>query len=123
MDNNRNGYTCSIDGSKFSSERGVGAREALGAGLWILISRDGFAYDIFGFLLGSWALRFPARFFNTPTLAPADGSVADSPLGYRAKTGIAGKGMSPSNPWMEEIKLSKACIQTYKYKISRRNHN
>jgi hypothetical protein len=43
------------------------------------------------------ALRFPGRVLDAPTLAPADVSFADSPLGDRAKTGIAKIGISPSN--------------------------
>jgi hypothetical protein len=64
--------------------------------------------------------RLLARVFDARALALADGSLADSPLGDRAKTRIAGKGMSPLNLGMREIKLSKAYIQMYKYKIARR---
>jgi hypothetical protein len=32
-------------------------------------------------------------------------------LSHRLETRIAGIGMSPSNPWIGEMKLSKACIQ------------
>jgi hypothetical protein len=55
-------------------------------------------------------LHFHARVFNAPTLAPADESLANSPLGDRAETGNAGIGMSPSNLGMGEIKLSRAYI-------------
>jgi hypothetical protein len=57
------------------------------------------------------ALRFPARVFDAPALVLADGSLADSLLGDRVETGIAGIGTSPSNPGMTEIKLSKTCIE------------
>jgi hypothetical protein len=41
--------------------------------------------------------RLPTRILEALTLAPAGGSLADSPLGDWAKTGMAGIGMSPSN--------------------------
>jgi hypothetical protein len=66
------------------------------------------------------ALRFPTQVFDAPTLATANGSLAVSPPGDRAETGIVGKEMYHSNPRMGEIMLSKACIQTIKYKILRR---
>jgi hypothetical protein len=78
------------------------------------------------FLVFLWGIRLAvafcllARVFDTPALAPTDGSLADLPLGDRAKTRIVGKGMSPLNPGMGEIKLFKACIQAHKYKITRR---
>jgi hypothetical protein len=70
--------------------------------------------------ISSAAFRLLARVFDAPALAPTDGSLTDSPLGDQVETVIARKGMSPSNPRMGEIKLSKACIQMYKYKITRR---
>jgi hypothetical protein len=56
------------------------------------------------------ALRFPARVFDAPALALADGSHTDSLLGDRVETGTTGIRMTPSNSRMGEIKLSKACI-------------
>jgi hypothetical protein len=97
-------------------EGGVRAGEALGAGLLILIMLADLPVAFSAFFWGvglAVALCFSARIFDTPALAPADGSLADSQLGDRAETGFAGIGMSPSNLGMWEMKLSRACIQTF----------
>jgi hypothetical protein len=105
------------------SNGGVGAGEALGASSLILFMLEVFPVAFLAFFWGvgfADAFHLHARVFDGPALAPADGSLADLPHGDWAKTGIVGKGMCPSNPGMGEVKLSKACIQTYKYKITRR---
>jgi hypothetical protein len=65
------------------------------------------------------ALCFPTRVLDTPVLASADRSLVDSPFEDRAETAIVRIGMSPSNTGMGEIKLSRACIRTHRYKILR----
>jgi hypothetical protein len=72
------------------------------------------------FLVFIWGVRLaaafylPVRVFEALALAPADGSLIDSPLGGPVETGMTEIGMSPSNLGRGEIKLSKACIQTNK---------
>jgi hypothetical protein len=56
------------------------------------------------------AFYLPARVLEASTLALASGSLADSPLRDRVKTGMAEIEMSPSNLGIGEIKLSKDCI-------------
>jgi hypothetical protein len=56
-------------------------------------------------------LHFLGQVLDVLVLAPADGSLADSPLRDQVETGIAGIWMCPSNLGMREMKLSKACIQ------------
>jgi hypothetical protein len=85
----------------------------LGAGSLILIPLDGFPVAFLAFFWGvglAVAFHLPAQVFDAPALALADGSLVDSSHGDRIETRIAGKGMSPSNPGMGEIKLSKAYI-------------
>jgi hypothetical protein len=60
------------------------------------------------------AFRLLARVFEALALAPSKGSLTDSSLGGRAKTGMVRIGTSPSKPGMGEIKLSKAYIQKNK---------
>jgi hypothetical protein len=42
---------------------------------------------------------------------PVEGPWEDSTLGLQAEIGVAWIGISPSNPGMGEVKLSKSCIQ------------
>jgi hypothetical protein len=56
------------------------------------------------------ALRFPTWVFDAPRLALIDGLIVVLPLEDQVETGISEIGMSPSNPRMEEIKLSNAYI-------------
>jgi hypothetical protein len=99
------------------TNEGVGVGEALGEGSFILIL---LANLPMAFLVFFWGveliatLHFPARVFDAPTLVPADGSLAGSPLGDRTEIGIVRIGMSPSNLGMGEMKLSRTCIQTHK---------
>jgi hypothetical protein len=60
------------------------------------------------------AFRLPARVFEALALGLMEGSLADSSLGGRAETRMAGIRTSPSKPGTGEVKLSKACIQTNK---------
>jgi hypothetical protein len=102
---------------------GVRAGEALEVGSLILILLEDFPVAFLAFFWGVGlvaAFHLPARVVKALALALADGSLADSPLGDRAEIGIVGIRMSSSNPGMGEMKLSKACIQTYKNDISRR---
>jgi hypothetical protein len=46
-----------------------------------------------------------------PAPDPVEGSWEDSTPGSHVEIGIVGIGVSPSNPRMGEIKLSKSCIQ------------
>jgi hypothetical protein len=97
---------------------GVGAGEALGACLLILILLEDFPATFLFFFLGVGlvvAFRLPARVLEAWTLALTDGSLANSLLGDHAKIGMAGIGMSPSNLGIGEIELSKACIQKCEY--------
>jgi hypothetical protein len=82
-------------------------------GSLILIPLEDFPVAFFTFFRGvrlAVAFHLPARVLEALALALTDGSLVDSPPGHRAKIGIAGIGMSPSNPGMGEIKLSKAYI-------------
>jgi hypothetical protein len=56
------------------------------------------------------AFYLPARVMRALASALAEGSLLDSSLGGRAKTGMVRTGMSPSKTGMGEMKLSKACI-------------
>jgi hypothetical protein len=47
-------------------------------------------------------------------LDPTEGSSEDSVPGSWADIGMAGIGMSPSNPGMGEIMMSRSCIQEIK---------
>jgi hypothetical protein len=94
-------------------EGGVGGVEALGVGSLILIPLFDLPVVFLAFFDGvsiTGALRFPTRVIDPPALASVVGLLADSPLGGRAETVIVGIGISPSNPGMGEMKLSKACI-------------
>jgi hypothetical protein len=62
---------------------------------------------------GAAALRLPSQVLEDPALGLAVESSADSPLGVRAEIGMAGIGMSPSNPVIGEMKLSRAYICRY----------
>jgi hypothetical protein len=57
------------------------------------------------------ALRLKAQVHEALALDPAEGPWEDSIPGSRAETGMAGIGISPSNPRVGEIKLSKSYIQ------------
>jgi hypothetical protein len=91
----------------------------LGAGSLILIP---LADLLVAFLVFFWGVEVivalcpppPPRVLDALALALDYGSLVDSPLGDRAETRITGIGMSPSNPGMGEMKLSRACIRTYK---------
>jgi hypothetical protein len=61
------------------------------------------------------AFSLPTRVLEASTLALIGGSLTDSLLGDHAKIGMARIRMSPLNPGIREIKLSKACIQIYEY--------
>jgi hypothetical protein len=87
----------------------------LSAGSLILILLVDLTVVFLAFFYGvrvAVAFHFPTRVIDAPALARADGSLANSPLGDQAETGIARIRMSPSNPGMREIKLSRAYIQT-----------
>jgi hypothetical protein len=95
---------------------GVGAG-ALGAGPLILIPLEGFPMAFLAFFWGvelAVAFRIPAGVFKALVLALAEVSLIDSSPGYWVKTVMVVIGMSPSKSGMEEIKLSKACIQVNK---------
>jgi hypothetical protein len=94
----------------------------LGAGSLILIP---LADLLVAFLVFFWGVEVivalcrpppppPPRVLDALALALDYGSLLDSPLGDRAETRITGIGMSPSTPGMGEMKLSRACIRTYK---------
>jgi hypothetical protein len=53
-----------------------------------------------------------AQVLKTPVLDPVEESSRHSVLGLWAEIGTAGIRMSPSNPGIDEMKLSKSCIQT-----------
>jgi hypothetical protein len=61
-------------------------------------------------------LRLPARVLEDPALGPFDDALADSTLGVRTEVETVGIGVSPLRPGIGEMKLSKACNQTYKNK-------
>jgi hypothetical protein len=87
----------------------------LGVGSLILIPLEDFPAAFLAFFWGvglAVAFCLPTWVLEASTLAPVDGSLVDSPLGDRAKTRMARIRMSPSNPEIGEIKLTKACIQT-----------
>jgi hypothetical protein len=76
-----------------------------------------FPCGFLGFLLRSRVgscFRLPTQVFDALALAPAVGSLLDSPPGGRAKTGTIEIRMSPSKLGMGEMKLSKTYIQTNK---------
>jgi hypothetical protein len=90
----------------------------LGVGSLIRIPLEDFhvAFLFFFWRVGLVAaFRLPAHVLEALTWALAERSLADSPLGDWAKTGMVGIGMSTSYPGIGEIKLSKACIQIYEY--------
>jgi hypothetical protein len=94
-------------------EGGVRGVESLAVGSLILIPLFDLPVVFLAFFDGvsiTGALRFPTRVFDPPALASVVGLLADSLLGGRAETVIVGIGISPSNPGMGEMKLSKACI-------------
>jgi hypothetical protein len=91
----------------------------LGAGSLIFMPLEDLPVTFLVFFWGvrvAVAFHLPIRVFD----APADGFPADLPHGDWAGTRITRMGVSPSNTGMGEIELSKAYIQTYKYKITRR---
>jgi hypothetical protein len=93
----------------------------LGVGSLILIPLEDFPTAFLVFIWGvrlAAAFYLPVRVFEALALAPADGSLIDSPLGGPVETGMTEIGMSPSNLGRGEIKLSKACIQTNKGALS-----
>jgi hypothetical protein len=57
------------------------------------------------------AFRLQARVLEVPALDPVEGSSEDSVPGSWAEIGMAGIGMSPSNPGIGEMKISRSCIQ------------
>jgi hypothetical protein len=65
------------------------------------------------------AFRLLARVREGPALDPIEGPWEDSTPGSRAETGMAGIRISLSNPGMDEVKLSKSCIQV-KYENRRK---
>jgi hypothetical protein len=68
----------------------------------------------FGGFGSSGAFRLQARVLEALALDLAEGSSKDSARGSRAKIGMAGIGISPSNPGIIKMKLSKSCIQEIK---------
>jgi hypothetical protein len=62
--------------------------------------------------LGAFLLH--ARVLEALALDPTQGFSEGSAAGSLADIGMAGIEMSPSNPGMGEIKLSKSCIQEIK---------
>jgi hypothetical protein len=83
----------------------------------ILIPPKGFLAAFLAFLLGFGsigAFRLQAQVLEALALDLAEGSLEDSVLGSWAKIKTAGIEMSPSNPGIGEIKLSKSCIQKIK---------
>jgi hypothetical protein len=84
-------------------EGGVEAWGALGASSLILIPPVDLPAACFAFFWGvgvAVALHFSAWVFEAPTLALADGLLADLMLGDHVETGIARIAMFPSNPGM-----------------------
>jgi hypothetical protein len=80
----------------------------------ILIPPKGFSASFLAFLggLGSIGVfRLQARVLEALAMDSAEGSLEDSALGSRADIGMAGIEMSPSNPGIGEVMLSKSCIQ------------
>jgi hypothetical protein len=91
---------------------GVGSGEGLGDRS-LTLTPDAFLLTTFrGFFGGGGvaiALHLPARVLDDSTLGPVDESPTDSTLRVWAKIRTTGTGESPSKPWMEEMRLSKAC--------------
>jgi hypothetical protein len=86
-------------------------------GLVILIPPKGLPAAFLAFLGGFGSIgifRLQARVHEALVLHLVEGSLVDSVPGSRAEIGMAEIGMSPSNPGMGEIKLSKSCIQEIK---------
>jgi hypothetical protein len=94
------GHTCSIDGSRSSSEnlREDMEKEKPWRRFIDFDPASGFAHGLLGFLLGS---RVDSRF------------AFSCPIGDWGNTRIVGIGLSPSKQGMGEIKLSRAYIQTH----------
>jgi hypothetical protein len=112
-------HTCLIgEGIDFwVPEGGVGVGDALGVGSLILIMLVDLPTTFFAFFWSvgvAMALCFPARVFEALAPAPGDGSLIDSLLGDRVETGIIRISISPSNPGMGEMKLSKDYIHIHK---------
>jgi hypothetical protein len=79
----------------------------------ILIPLEDFLVAFLAFFWGvrlAVAFRLPARVFEASELALTNRSLADSPPGDLAKFGMARIRMSPSNPRIGEMKLSRAYI-------------
>jgi hypothetical protein len=89
----------------------------LGAGSLTLIPLVDFPMIFLGFIKGGGvvaALCLPARVLEDPAPGLTDESSADSLLGAWAKIGMVGIGISPSNPGIGEMKLSKVCIRRHR---------
>jgi hypothetical protein len=65
----------------------------------------------FGWLGSMGAFRLLAWVREAPALDLVEGPYEDSMPVSQVKTGMAGIGISCSNPGMGEVKLSKSCIQ------------
>jgi hypothetical protein len=86
----------------------------------ILIPPGGFHgafLAFFGWLGAMGAFLLLARVCEAPVPDPVEAPWEDLIPGSRAETGMAGIGMSPSNPGMGEMKLSKSCIQKLEYEL------
>jgi hypothetical protein len=77
-------------------------------------SFSGSLLGLFGGLESIGAFRLQARVLEALALGMAVGSSEDSAPGTWADIRMTGIGMSPSNPRMGKIKLSKSCIQEIK---------
>jgi hypothetical protein len=65
------------------------------------------------------AFHLLARVREAPAPDLVEGPWEDLTPGSQAETGMAGIGISPLNPRIGEVKLSKSCIQA-KYEILRK---
>jgi hypothetical protein len=110
----------SEDWKPFPSPRWRSRSRCSGLGLRNLDPAMRFSQGFLSLLLGALVNRhfsLLARVREALTPDPEEGSWEDSAPGLRAEIGMTRIGISPSNPGMGEIKLSKSCVQQPKCEI------